>query len=265
MATAPGNPARPMEDWAGATDTAVVVLDGLSAPEGTSCRHGTPWFVRQLGPRLLTHASQPEVTLRQALAAAIREVAALHEDTCDLSHPATPSTTVAMARRCGGDLQALVVADSSVVVATTENMVDVLSDSRVDDAARSESQAALAAPAGPERDRRVADLVRVQQQLRNRAGGYWVVQADPDVADHAVTRTWPIASVRRVALLTDGATRLVDTFDALSWPDLLDLIASRGPGALITETRRLEAQDPRAVRWPRYKRADDAAVIDWAP
>ena len=50
-----------------------VVLDGLSAPDGTGtgCRHGTPWYVRQLGPRLLTLASDPSNSLADALAEAI--------------------------------------------------------------------------------------------------------------------------------------------------------------------------------------------------
>ena len=57
-----------------------VVLDGLSAPDGTGtgCRHGTPWYVSQLGPRLLTLAADPACSLVDALAEAIRQVAGLH-------------------------------------------------------------------------------------------------------------------------------------------------------------------------------------------
>ena len=50
-----------------------MVLDGLSAPggTGTGCRHGTPWFVGQLGPRLLTLAADPPNSLAEALAEAL--------------------------------------------------------------------------------------------------------------------------------------------------------------------------------------------------
>jgi hypothetical protein len=50
----------------------------------TGCRHGTPWFVGQLGQRLLTLASDPTRSLVDALAEAIRQVAGLHPD-CDLT------------------------------------------------------------------------------------------------------------------------------------------------------------------------------------
>jgi hypothetical protein len=87
------------EDWAGVAPGLAVVLDGLSAPEGTEagCRHGTPWYVAQLGPRLLTLASDPGRGLVHALAEAIRQVADLHRE-CDLSHPGTLSATVVLLR-----------------------------------------------------------------------------------------------------------------------------------------------------------------------
>jgi hypothetical protein len=53
LATQPGSPDAANEDWAGVLAPGLaVVLDGLSAPDGTGtgCRHGTPWYVSQLGP-----------------------------------------------------------------------------------------------------------------------------------------------------------------------------------------------------------------------
>jgi hypothetical protein len=87
-----------------------VVLDGLSAPDGTGtgCRHGTPWFVSQLGPRVLALAADPARSLVDALAEAIQQVASLHPG-CDLKHPGTPSATMVLlrAREEGADYLAL--------------------------------------------------------------------------------------------------------------------------------------------------------------
>ena len=74
LATAPGSPDHPNEDWIGATADTVVVLDGLSAPAGfdSGCLHGTVWYVRRLGGRLLQLASDdPDTGLREHLRAAI--------------------------------------------------------------------------------------------------------------------------------------------------------------------------------------------------
>ncbi|MGH3898225.1 MAG: hypothetical protein ACRDTA_08205 [Pseudonocardiaceae bacterium] len=85
---------RHYEDWIAASAEAVVLLDGLSTPEGlqTGCLHGTPWYVWRLGTQLLhLLATNSERTPREALACAIQTVAHSHADTCDLSHPGMPS------------------------------------------------------------------------------------------------------------------------------------------------------------------------------
>jgi hypothetical protein len=106
IATQAGSPESENEDWAGvAAPGLAVVLDGLSAPDGTGtgCRHGTPWFVSQLGPRLLTLAADPANSPADALAEAIRQVAGLHPG-CDLTHPGTPFSHPGHAPRPGGGI-----------------------------------------------------------------------------------------------------------------------------------------------------------------
>lgn len=83
--------------------------------------------------------------------------------------------------------------------------------------------------------------------------------ANPTVVDHAVEGR--LTDFERAALLTDGATRLVETFKVLRWASLLDLLASAGPRELIRRTRKIEASDPAGVRWPRNKQSDDATVV----
>jgi hypothetical protein len=74
IATQAGVQVTAHEDWAGVLVPGLaVVLDGLSAPDGTGtgCRHGTPWYVSQLGPRLLALAADPSRSLADALAEAV--------------------------------------------------------------------------------------------------------------------------------------------------------------------------------------------------
>ena len=258
-ASRPGG-ARPNEDWTGTRGDLVVVLDGLSAPEGVGgCQHGTPWYVEHLGEHLLAqaHSKHP---LREILRAAIEQVAALHQDTCDLADPGTPSSTVALMRTGKERMEALVLADSPVVIDLPSG-IEVFTDSRVDDVVHREREATLSAPTGSvEQQQRLAEMVRVQRRFRNTQGGYWVAQAGGEASEHALTTTWPAAEARRFAVLSDGASCLVDLYQDTSWQGLLDLAERSGVNAVLDRIRKIEADDPQGKRWPRYKQGDDATI-----
>ncbi|WP_412542631.1 hypothetical protein R8Z50_09125 [Longispora sp. K20-0274] len=255
VASESGRPDGRNEDWGGAAGSVAVVLDGLTEGPETGCRHGTPWYVRELGERLLRLGADHEVPLNEVLAAAIDQVARQHADTCDLAHPGTPCSTVTVLRdRGAGTVDYLVLSDSTVVLDPLAGAPVVVTDRSVDDFHR-ELQAG--APSGG-----LVDLITAQQKIRNRSDGYWVAQVDPGAAEHAATGTVP--GIRGAALLSDGVSLLVTTFRAVTWSELLAVGYGPGPGELIRRTRELEDSDPGRETWPRYKHRDDAtaAIIE---
>jgi hypothetical protein len=58
--------------------------------------------------------------------------------------------------------------------------------------------------------------------------GQEVASTDPAAAQHALTDTVPHNGLQRAAVLSDGATRLVDRFGLLDWPSFLDVLAEQG-------------------------------------
>lgn len=251
------------EDTVHVSPTGVVVLDGLSAPKDLpmGCVHGTPWFVRQLGTTLIDLIGDDEVSLREALRRAIAAVNDLHRDTCDLDQEAVPASTVVMIRERSHSLDYLVLSDNVLVLDLGTAGIETIVDKRVEETAAEEMQAALQGPTDtPEHAARVSKLVSVQRRLRNKPGGYWVAATNPAAADQAITGSVELARVQQAALLTDGASRLVDSFEILTWADLLTLLRTEGPAALIARTREAELSDPTGKRWPRFKRSDDATA-----
>ncbi|GAA3262833.1 protein phosphatase 2C domain-containing protein [Streptomyces lavendulae] len=249
LASAPGNPERPNEDWASAAIPAagggvLVVLDGVTPPRGDyGCVHGVPWFSARLGGRLTElSGSRRDMPLDRILARAIRETADAHRDTCDLSHVRTPQATVVMVRWDGACVEHLVLSDSVLLLRAPDGAVTAVLDDRLDRIPRE-----------------VLGSVAATDALRNADGGFFTAAADPAVAARAVTGRTPRAEVVAVAALTDGASRWTDTFGEGDWAACLDVLRKEGAEGLIGRVRTIES-DP--LRPPaRYKRHDDASAV----
>jgi hypothetical protein len=263
FATEPA-PGHVNEDFVIATPDVAIVLDGAGLPEGTEtgCIHGVPWYVRNLGTRLADLlTTRPALTMTNALAEAIRGVTESHADTCEPSHPNSPSSTVAAIRIVDDRLEWLVLADSTVVLDTTDG-IEVITDERVERAVQARREAMEREVVGSaEHQVNAGRLVTAQRRIRNVPGGYWAAADDPLAAREARCGSRSALEVTRLAILSDGASRPVDRFGLTAWPAVLRLLQDRGPAGLLQEVRVAERSDPEGSRWPRSKCHDDASCV----
>ncbi|MFI9719280.1 protein phosphatase 2C domain-containing protein [Streptomyces sp. NPDC052396] len=245
LATRPGDPGRPNEDFVSAVlpalglGGALVLLDGVTPPPSgdTGCTHGVSWYAARLGGALLERAvSRRDLTLQGCLASAVARTAEAHRDLCDLGHRRTPQATVVVARWDEERVEYLVLSDSVLLVEGADGEVTPVLDSRI---------AALAA-LGP-----------VTDAQRNAEDGFFTAAADPSVVRRAVTGTLPRAGVRALAALSDGAARWVEVFHEGGWADCAALLAKGGPRTLIDRVRELEHAAPAVPG----KRHDDASAV----
>lgn len=227
------------EDLAVTGPDFVVVLDGATAGAGldSGCSHTVAWLVEKLGGHLvLPLLGRSKAPLADVLADAIAATMADHADTCDLANPDSPSSTVAMVRVTPEHVEHLVLADSPVVLRSPDHRVEVKADDRID--------------LLPEY---TFDAVR---RLRNQPGGFWVASTEPKAAYEAVTGTAERAEVELFAVLTDGASRYSERYGH-SWDDLMQVLDTQGPQALIDQVRQYDA----VASTPRGKRHDDATAV----
>ncbi|WP_019632660.1 protein phosphatase 2C domain-containing protein [Actinomadura atramentaria] len=224
------------EDFVAAGDGWAVVLDGATQRPGvdSGCAHGPAWLVRRLGGAVAARLAVGDgAELAGVLAEAITHVRTLHPG-CDLDNPDSPSATASIVRWRGTELDWLVLADSPIVL--DDGTITVHRDDRAD---------------------RLPDhSVETVRRLRNQEGGFWVAAARPEAAFRALTGT--AGNVRRAALLSDGASRLVEVFGVLTWAGLLDLLDEAGPAELVRRTRAAEDEDGVVIE--RGKPRDDATV-----
>ncbi|QES48266.1 hypothetical protein DEJ50_11005 [Streptomyces venezuelae] len=252
LASAPGDPERPNEDWLSAALPAcgqggvLVALDGVTPPAGEDgCVHGVPWFTARLGGRLTElSGSRRDMSLDRILAEAIRDTAAAHGDGCDLSHVRTPQATVVVARWDEEYVEHLVLSDSVLLLQSPAGEVTAVRDDRLDRVPREVLRSHAATDA-----------------LRNaygRADAFFTAAADPAAAGLAVTGRTPRAQVRALAALTDGAGRWTETFREGDWADCMAVLRKEGAEGLIARVRTLESDPARPSG--RGKRHDDASA-----
>jgi hypothetical protein len=261
FATEAGNPDKLNEDWALVSPGLAVVLDGATARTETGCVHGVAWFAHQLGGAIIAAAALRATNLAGCLATAIDRVASLHPQ-CDLTNPGTPSAAVGIVRIVGDSLQYLVLSDIFVCLALHSGEQRVITDHRVSETAKAARATAAQLPIGsPEQVDALRQMKRAELAARNKPGGYWVAANDPAAAEEAITGSVPLHDITDLAVMTDGAARIIEPFGLMDWPGVFEVLRSQGPASLIRRVRGVELGDPDGKKWPRNKRSDDATIL----
>src|SRR6266536_3670202 len=127
-------PGGPNEDYVLFGPNIGLLLDGAGVPSTaeTGCVHGVQWYVQHLAGYLVGAALMGETSLADAVADAIKATTDDHRDTCDISHPRSPSATVVAVRLDGEVLEWLVLGDSTLVLVAGDSPA-VVSDRRLDE------------------------------------------------------------------------------------------------------------------------------------
>ncbi|WP_053739568.1 protein phosphatase 2C domain-containing protein [Nocardia sp. NRRL S-836] len=220
-----GAPGRSTEDRIRVLPNAVVVLDGVTSRRPPDRNGG--WYATQLADEL-GRLLDAETALTDLLAQAIANLAERH----DLVPGDSPAATAAIVRWNDEKIDALVLCDTPVVAfgRTTEVVEDTrLADLRPD-----------------------PDILR----WKNKPGGYWVAEADPEAGRQALTASWPRSAVEKVVVATDGVSCGVSEYGLFSWEELAELPLADA----LDRIRAAERGDPEHTRWPRYKTHDDQAI-----
>jgi hypothetical protein len=230
---------RPTEDRVVVLDGAVLLLDGATATSPDLPSGG--WYADLLAKQLADELrARPDEDLELLLAQAIAAVAHAH----GLRPEASPSSTVAMLRWTDDRIDGLVLADSPIV-AFGQTGCELLADER------------LASLRNKGKLNTSADV----RALRNTIEGFWVAEADPAAARHAVRRSWPAGTLDSVLLASDGVAVGVDDYGLFGWPHVLKIARTQGLSAVLDAVRTAENADPHGEKWPRPKRHDDQALI----
>ncbi|MGY1867304.1 protein phosphatase 2C domain-containing protein [Nocardia gipuzkoensis] len=250
-------PGPKAEDRVFVSQSGLVILDGATAYEPSAS--SATEYVDHLGIDLSQRLDTNE-TLTEVLRSSIVETAGRLR----LTPGTAPSSTVVLVRVSTESVQVLVLGDSTAVVGFHDGAQHVITDDRLNQLRLPEARTyRLRLAAGTGYDRQHADLLKQLQRRerahRNRSGGFWIAEADPRAADHALSRTYDRNIVSWVIAATDGA------IDPLHFRDIpWARIAYYSAEELRQELQRCAAWeaevDPDGQALTRSKRHDDKTL-----
>ncbi|MCG8919258.1 hypothetical protein L6E12_26130 [Actinokineospora sp. PR83] len=239
---------------------AVAVLDGASAFRPVPVDPGT--YAETLGANIFAALKEDQdQDLRTALAHAIRCTAQALQ-----LHPGhSPSATVSIVRVNDTTIDTLVLGDSPIMLPNK-----TLIDDRLDSLGLPESAAyreRLAHGGGYDDTHRdtLSTLQIKQAQRRNTPGGYWIAEADPAAAAHALTAEHPRGSVPWCILTTDGAYDPLTHLGLDDWPTIATHNDHQLANLLGTCHAWEATTDPTGSHLPRAKRHDDKTLVVLRP
>jgi hypothetical protein len=89
----------------------------------------------------------------------------------------------------------------------------------------------------------------------------WLFAPDRACADHAKQGRANVAPGTIVLLASDGFLALASDYERYTPDTLLAAAEARGLAELGAELRAIESGDPEGLRFPRFKRSDDATAL----
>jgi hypothetical protein len=266
-----GGSVKANEDIFGHAGKTVWVMDGATGLSDTPLLPQAPsdpsWLVEAFDDFFHMNAPRYDNDLVGLVTEGIRRV----RDKFDLQRARDPEhayelpvATLVMAHASYDTLTVLTLSDS-YLIARTDSGTRLLGGDPLHEALDAHSLKALT----DLRAQGVTDLHTARQRLlplirqgrmkANQPGGYTALGIEPGIEAHLKVTTLPLPE--QALLVSDGFSRLWDTFGAYTPESLLTAAELKGLEPLYAQLRRLEDADPDALRHPRLKKSDDATAV----
>lgn len=265
----PGDPAKPNEDSFAFAPSAAAVFDGATGL-GERLMPGpsdAEWIAQFGARRFRAHAESGEGHIRDWLRAAAADTEksfrALRRRAPAENYEIAYASAV-MVTLEDGALHVLWFGDCAALLLTETGALafgDTM-DKRESERARVERLVKPGAR-GPAAKGVRDEFLPALRAARNcvNTGDEWLFAPDAACADHAKEARVAVKPGSRVLIASDGFLALTSDYERYTPEALFAAAEQRGLAGLGEELRSTEAADPDGVRFPRFKRSDDATAL----
>jgi hypothetical protein len=253
------------EDHCGAVGNISWVLDGAGlgkAPRFEGFQTDAAWLVAEVS-RWLTARGETNEPLPDLLAALQTHLTSAFGDRDDSDPSGGPSACLTLARvNAHRHVDLAWIADTVTLVADQQGRITAITDDRV---TPFEAKTFAIMHGVPRVDGALppdarAQIVRNRHEV-NQPGGYAVISPMRPWAHLVRYASFALPKGKPLVLMSDGFSRLFDTFHALTMEQVYAAAADGQARALLDTLRALEQADPDASRYIRFKIHDDATLL----
>lgn len=268
----PGDPAKPNEDNFSHTENAAAVFDGTTGLGECLMpgRSDAQWIAQFGARRFRAHAENGEGSIRDWLRAAAADAEKSYRalrKRAPIENYEIAYASAVMTTPDADGLRFLWFGDCAALLRNASDEFVILGD--IMDKRESERarvvQLAKPGGRGPACSTGVREeflpALRASRNSVNSPGGDWLFAPDMACADHAKEARATALADSPILLASDGFLALATDYGRYSLEALFDAAAKRGLAVLGEELRGVEAADPEGLRYPRFKRSDDATAL----
>lgn len=266
----PGNPVKPNDDAFAHFENAGVVMDGATGLGDRLLpgRSDAAWLARFGANRLMARlkdGATAQGAVAAALADAERSFAALRRRAPAETYE-IPFASMMLAVKNAGGFDALWFGDCAALVKrgpAPAFIVGEAFDRKASERARVAKLAAakgLTPAADVTRPEYLSALRKARNTVNTERGGF-LFGPDARAAGHVQMKRVKAPSGTLVLLASDGFLALASEYERYDLDGLMAAAETKGLATLGGEIRAIEEADPDGVKYPRFKKSDDATAV----
>lgn len=107
----------------------------------------------------------------------------------------------------------------------------------------------------------IMPMIKENRMMYNTENGYWILGFDTSAVSKAAYGIIEITEPTKILMASDGFSALVDKYHVFDKKDFISHVEEKGLNVLYDHLRTIENDDNLGIKFPRYKKSDDASAI----
>lgn len=258
------------EDVAGINEYGAWILDGATGLSGakltgekSDARWYTKWWNVYLSNNLKNNIPLSEIIRNGILQVKIDFHKAINGKPC--SKLDYPSSSIAVLKWHDNSIEYFSLGDCPMIIQREDNMEEITDrkisvlDQKVYDAI---NQIILEHHISAwDAKSLVLPMIKKHRLLLNKEDGYWILGFDIRAVRKASQGIINISEPMKILLSSDGFSALVDKYHTIEKEHFILQVEENGLPLLYENLRNIENLDREGIKYPRFKKSDDASAI----